>query len=121
MGLGRGVAGVGGGVSLTLAETRVRKNKQTKNSFSKTGNQQTYWAKVKVVTDVIFYTLFIALSRTRSSNCTVTYAWIWQPHESKAINIRVCDDYLTVASFTRFCFPSEQPRTKPYCSYERQR
>ena len=32
-----------------------------------------------------------------SSNCTVMYAWIWQPHESMVINRRVCDDYLTVA------------------------
>ena len=36
-----------------------------KPSFSKTGNQQACWAKVKVVADVIFYTLFLLLCRER--------------------------------------------------------
>ena len=77
-----------------------------KTQFLENGNQQACWEKVKVVSDVILYTLslslflflflfFVALSRTRSSSCT--YAWIRQPQESIAINRRVCDDYLTVA------------------------
>ena len=72
---GRWVAGGGGGgrVSLTLAETRVGKNPVSRKPvISKLiGQKWRSWL-------TSYSTLtFIALSRTRSSSCTVTYAWIW--------------------------------------------
>ena len=65
-GVGEGDSWGGVGVSLTLAETRVGKNPVSRKPVISKG-----WAKVKVVADVIFYTLFFLLLLCRERDLPI--------------------------------------------------